>query len=311
MFSASSHRNFLMAHKFTGKRRRGGAAFSRRRSKPAKRARRGVRRAVRPSRRRLKTNQEVKSSIHEVRVDELGFMAGSVAAGPANSLCLLAGLFGGDKDVAADVSTGLVPGAGCFDIVGCFITPAYPSSMKLDISYKELVVVDGEAYPNPNLRVMHGFYKNTGDKMSADLTNNSTWIKSVRVALLKELFEADYTADYLAYTRKSRNIKILSDRLIRPKKAVAVQMPHSDSSSIVAPNSQLKYKWPHSKVKTRMAQSQESGVDPRVRMVPHNLWVPFLLMLVPGIPADIGDPPTDTYGHLRVRSVTKAYFNDT
>lgn len=259
--------------------------------------------------RRIKNNLEVKTQTHAVRVDELGFHGGTVHVGPSNSLVLLAGLFGGHDSVTpADTTTGLIPGNGCEDVIGCYTTPAYPSSMKLDISYKELQVVAGSSFPNPNLRIIHGFYKNTGDKIGADLTSNSTWINAIRITLLKELFDSDYDSDYLAYTQKSRNIKILSDRLIRPRKATAVQLPLGTEpgefiSAILAPNSQLSYKWPHSKYKTKLVGTVDTSAFTNTRMVPHNAWVPFLLALAPGI-------ATAGHGHLRVRSVTKAYFND-
>ena len=185
--------------------------------------------------------------------------------------------------------------------------------MKLDINYKTLTYIVDQPFPNPNLRILHGFYKNTGDKMSADLTNNATWIDSIRVALLRELFESDYNADYLAYTQKSKNIKLLSDRVIRPKKSVAVAVQQGFDPAgqvealgvgIVAPNTHLSYKWRHKKRKTRMVQSTTAGVPPVAeRMLPHNLWIPFILLLVPGL-TEAG------LGHLTVRSVTKAYFND-
>jgi len=299
------------------KRKRGSHKFGRRR--PVVRRHRAVRRRrAAPARnrkkiRRLRSNLEVKTQQHAVRSDNLGFHAGSDAFGPSNSLCLLAGLFGGNNINAASVSTGLIPGTGCTDIIGCYSTPAYPSSMKLDIDYKTLEYVVDEAFPNPNLRVLHGFYKNTGDKMSADLTNNATWIDSIRVALLKELFDSDYTADYLAYTQKSRNIKILSDRVIRPKRSVSSFVPQGFDPAgqvealgvgIVAPNTHLSFKWPHSKHKTRLHLTHQAESDPAIeRMVPHNQWIPFLLCLVPGL-------PSAAYGHLTVRSVTKAYFND-
>jgi len=281
----------------------------------AKRRRRGLvpRRVLRrriPARRsarRIKSNLEVKSQVHDIRTMSFGYHVGSESLGPSNSLCLLAGLFGGDYPVAADVTTGLIPGTGCTDVIGCWTTPAYPSSMKLDISYKELVFTEEPeqvAFPNPNLRIIHGFYKNTGDKMNADLASNATWIHAVRVALLRELFDSDFTADYLAYTQKSRNIKILSDKLIRPRKPNAVAGPATTSSAIYSPNSQLSYKWPHSKHKTRLQPTVQAGVEPPLaRMVPHNQWVPFLLLLAPGI-------LTAESGALIVRSVTKAYFND-
>lgn len=268
---------------------------------------------VHPSRRNRvkKSNLEVKFHQHAVRADQLGAHAGSAAFGPSNSLTLLAGLFGGNFGDPGDVTTGLIPGTGCTDIIGCWTTPAYPTSMKLDISYKQLTYVTGEPYPNPNLRILHGFYKNTGDKMNADLTTTASWITSIREALLRELFDSDYDADFLAYTKKSRNIRILSDKLIRPRKSVAVQVAQgfdpagqvaADGVGIVAPDSHLSYKWPHSKHKSRMELSHQavSGDD---RMVAHNSWVPFLLMLVPGI-------TSAGHGYLSVRSVTKAYFHD-
>jgi len=255
----------------------------------------------------LKSTLEVKFQEHAIRTDNVAYMDGSELAGPSNSLCLLAGLFGGDYATPDDVSTGLIPGTGCTDVVGCWSTPAYPSSMKLDIDYKALAIVDNQAFPQPNLRILHGFYKNTGDKMDADLASNATWIASIRAALLKELFDSDYTADFLAYTQKSRNIKILSDRLILPRKSIAHQLvPDSTMiTKVMSPNSQLSYKWPHSKFKSRLSPTIQAGSDPVfARMVPHNQWVPFLLMLAPGLPADAA------YGHLVVRSVTKAYFHD-
>jgi len=276
------------------------------------RHRRVGRRRVHPARRtarRLKNNLEVKTQTHQVREDNLGFHAGSATYGPANSLCLLAGLFGGNDLTPANVNTGLVPGTGCYDIIGCWSTPAYPTSMKLDIDYKNLIEVAGETFPNPNLRIIHGFYKNTGDKMSADLTSNATWINSIRVALLKELFDSSYAADYLVYTQKSRNVRILSDKLIRPRKAVAVQVTGTTTTGIRAPNTQLSLKWPHSKLKTRLVPSTQAGSNPVTeRMMPHNSWIPFMLALAPGIPE--GPAMPGDYGHLTVRSVTKAYFND-
>jgi len=285
--------------------------FSRPRRKPRRTARRrkGLvpRRVLRKPRRiarRIKSNLEVKTQVHDIRVDELQYNVGSELGGPANSVCLLAGLFGGDNATASLVSTGLLPGTGCDNIIGCWSTPAFPTSMKLDISYKELDIVDGYSAPNPNLRVIHGFYMNTGDKMNAGLGNTATWIANIRSALLRELFDSDYSADYLMYTQKSRNIKVLSDRLIRPKRSNQLQVPaDATSTSIVSPNSQLRYKWPHSKMKTRLQPTIDSMVPPNPRMVPNNAWIPFLLLLAPGL-------SNLQTGHLRIRSVTKAYFHD-
>ena len=276
---------------------------------PARLTRRRVKR--RSAKRR---NLEVKTQTHAVRIDELKYGGGSALLGPSNSVVLMAGLFGGrNGDDTPLTSTGLTPGTGCNGLIGCYVTPAYPSSMKLDIDYKTIVPVNGNAYPNPNLRIIHGFYKNTGDKMNASLADNFAWVDEVRANLLKELFDSDYDADYLAYTQKSRNVKILSDRVIRPKKSVAVQIPVdldvNHPQAIIAPNQELSYKWPHKKFKTKLEPSVflVPGTPPVPGtvevMMPHNLWVPFLLALAPGLTAT-------GFGNIKIRSVTKAYFHD-
>lgn len=303
-----------MARSFRFKRKRVGP-FGRhpraRRPRGVKR-RRSTRARVKRRRPAKRANLEVKTQTHDIRSDTVAFSGGSSAHGPANSLLLLGGLFGGrDIHDTASTTTGITPGTGCHGLIGCYITPAYPSSMKLDINWKTLQLVAGKPFPNPNLRIIHGFYKNTGDKMDASLVDNFSWIDAIRSHLLKELFDSNYDADYLEYTQKSRNIKILSDRYIRPKRATAVQVPDNTTvpTSIIAPNQELSYKWPHKKMKTRLMPSvfltHDTPPVPGTQevMMPHNLWVPFLLCLAPGL--------TETgFGAVTVRSVTKAYFHD-
>ena len=125
-----------------------------------------------------KYNGEVKFKEVETHLtSDLMFNHGSSTAGPANSLVLLNGLFGGDPSATTgDAIPGIAQGLGSSNVVGSWLTPAYPDSMKCTLDYHTLIPDATFGYPAINVRQVTGFIKSTGNKVNATTATPGDWL---------------------------------------------------------------------------------------------------------------------------------------
>lgn len=250
--------------------------------------------------RRMRYNQEIKSveqttsSFHK-----LEFLAGSDSVGPSNSLVLLPGLF--EKTTLAPTTTYLSQGTDEDEVVGRWIQPAYPYNQKFTINYQSLKALNS-AMPSPNITVIIGYVKNTGEKLSADLTTMGSWTTAIRNEVLKQLFESGFDSHHCSYRELNRNIKVTSKFLCKPRasqhKVGWTGQTAVGSDQTFSPNTNLTAKFTLPKWKTRL---EKTGDD---YMVPNNLWIPFTLFYVDSLTS------TDQ-GYIGIETASKFWFKDT
>jgi hypothetical protein len=254
--------------------------------------------------RRTKYNSEIKfKEVLTHLPSDLSHHEGSELLGPANSLILLNGLFGGNPTaVSGDAVPGLTQGVGNTAVVGNWITPAYADSMKCTLDYSTLAETDSAM----NVRQVTGFIKNTGNKVNATLTNPGDWLIDIYKMVKKELFESEFSADFLSFSQKSRMIEITSSKMIIPKKA---QLVASGTSAHVhwCPPSQVYTKHQNKAFKQRLTNCTDEASVTAKSVVPHDSWIPFTMFLAPELSAASSG---GVVGKITVKSVTKAWFRD-
>lgn len=232
-----------------------------------------------------KYNGEVKSiEVNTPSPQSLQTNVGSVTNGPGNSLLFLPTFFnvGGS---ATKLEHGLENDA---NVVGRWITMAYPTKHKFVLNYEGLTVPSSGSCPSLNIRCLTGCVKITGDKINATLTNSQAgWRTAIRSAVLAELYESGYDADHLSFKQLNRNIKIYKNFKIRPKNSQFISF-QVDASTILTPDSQVTVSYPHPRFKTRLEPVEDDRGAPD-GLVPNNIWVPFTLFMCPELESTMGE----------------------
>lgn len=253
-----------------------------------------------------KYNVEIKSITNPKKSLRLEFNAGSDADGPANSLCILSGLFGGDTSNTQAPNPGMLRGTGCDQLIGCWIQEAYNHSLKFTLDYNTLQVDGAGTFPSCNVEVIHGMVMNTGAKMGVDPStmNSTAWLTAIESNVRKELHRTGFSADHLNYVEQNRRVKVLKRYTVRPKPSQAIIIEGTSvPTKTLAPPYHGQYKFPHNKMKTRLVESKlVHPDDPPPEWVPNSLWIPFTLILAPEI--------TSATGYIQVETISKCYLRD-
>lgn len=251
--------------------------------------------------RRMRYNAEIKSVEQSTSsFHKLEFMAGSDTKGPNNSLVLLPGLYE-KTSLAPTQSPYLKQGTDEDEVVGRWITVAYPYSQKFTINYQSLTAKDN-LMPSPNITVIIGMVKNTGEKISADLTTMGSWTTDIRELVLKQLYDSGFDSHHCSYREQNRNLKILHRYTVKPKPAQhkvgwnGSQGAQSDNTW--SPNNNLTVRFQFPRWKTRL---EKTGDD---YLVPNNTWIPFTLFMADSL-------STLDQGYVGIETASKFWFKDT
>lgn len=223
----------------------------------------------------------------------LVYNAGSATNGPKSSQLILPAGFDSTSKCQDGNGTLTVP-------KGAFIKPVYSWTTKLRISFNH---ISKHLTTGAICRVHHGVMKIAPDKFNADTASQATFEAAVLVQLKKELFESEISADYLAYAKKNRNIKVNGSFVVRPSRDHMIR----DDHSLATANEQLSQSFPPPrcytinhpvpKMKTRVVVESQTPAA-----LLHNLWVPWTMISCERLNSDSG--------YFLIENSSKMYFTD-
>lgn len=292
------------------------ASKSRAKSAKARSAKTKRARSTKQSRRTV-ANGEVKFKevVGHVNTDVLQHNEGSALAGPGNSVIFLGGQFGGqpiEPTAGTDAVPGLTQGVGETNVLGNWYTPAYPDSMKLKIDYSSLADGSGYATNGVNVRVVTGFIKVTGNCANLSLTNPASFLQACYALARRELYESQFSASHLTFTKNSHLIQVLSDKKIKPGRSQLVSWERKTEATPVTatevqnfcPPSLVHVRHPQKVTKRRLTPTTDTDSVALNSVVPYDEHIPFTMVMCEGLTGASGE------GGITCSAVTKAWFRD-
>lgn len=177
---------------------------------------------------------------------------------------------------------------------GNFICPKFLKS-KLSINFKSLTL-----HPDTQgltCRVYHGRIKVTIDKLvSTHAANQAAFAAEVDAVVKRELFDSQFSSDFLEFRQRNRNIIIDGKWNVKPSLNSA---PIDDSAQarFCAPDKEYVINHVLPKIKTRTVPATSSHVPLLV-----NMWLPFVAVECNHL--------TSHTGPLNIGYSSKLYFSD-
>ena len=170
-----------------------------------------------------------------------------------------------------------------------WLTPKWLKS-KFRISFDNIVADHADSRKGFNLWMIQGVVKSTGEKSGADTTQDySDWCADIKAMVGKQCLESDMTANYLDFTKKNRNIRIIQKKLIRPSRNSTVRkavLATTDGESYTAPSPvclSINHALPNFKQRTTTAD-QGSLLKP----ILNQSYVPFVAFYCNELTRDTG-----------------------
>jgi len=271
--------------------------------KPQKRRPRNYKKKFAPRKQVLKTSAEIFQCRLAPRSINAQAVVASAQNGPLNSTLILPSFFN-QHSLYTDSEGTAYTGRGCW------VVPKWLTT-KLRISFDKIVPESEKSKEGFNVRVVVGRLCSTGSKFGASNTNAASFETSVLTELKKQLYDADMSSDYLAFEKKTRNIKIDQEFKVIPSRDRSIRMAFHNGSGHVAyscPPPQeytIKHKIPTTKTKL----DNHTAAHP----LPMNQWVPFIMITC----AELHAPYTDEHGahlpgtgYLACDYSSRGYFTD-
>lgn len=199
-------------------------------------------------------------------------------------------------------------GTGVSNVIGAFLRPLY-LTQKFKISFSGIDTDKAVANNGLKLRCRSGWIRNTGAKCGASVaTDSAAWQNLINVMVHKELQDADMDADYLQFTRKSRNIMIVKDSFLKPKLNQRMGVDGYDSNishqhNSYAPEICFSINWDKTKGWLRNKTRLEPTGSHATQLVLHNQFVPFVYFSCEQF-TNVDE------GHITVESSSRYYFTD-
>jgi hypothetical protein len=97
---------------------------------------------------------------------------------------------------------------------GNWLTPKWLKS-KFRISFDNIVADHADSKKGFNLWMIQGVIKSTGEKSGADTSGYTQWTTDIKTMVGKQCLDSDLSANYLDFTKKNRNIRIIQKKLIK------------------------------------------------------------------------------------------------
>jgi len=257
-----------------------------------------------------KYNVEVKSREFPISGAVITTNTASTSNGPKNSVVVPCGMYAynANPTEAQLLATGLKQGNDCEEIQGCWITEAYPSVIRWRVSFNNLATVAG-IYPSVSVRVIHGIYKNTLQKMDAPQITVPGAIDHALDEIKAELFASSISSDHLEFPERNRRLKILSDKRLYPMDNQLVTNTETAYKNPPPPLEGI-FRFPHHALKQKLVKVTTPGNTtdgaPLPEMCPFFSWIPFTVFMCDELQRDAD-------GNAQVLDVsyaTKYYFRD-
>lgn len=181
---------------------------------------------------------------------------------------------------------------------GNWICPKFLTS-KFRISFDKIVADHADSRKGFNIWLYHGVIKNTGAKNGARVDTQANWTTDIKTLVGSELVQSAFSSDYLDFTQKNRNVKIIKKQLLRPSRNNTIR------KAIIAGTSEEVYTAPspmcmtiNHEVPNFKQRVEHASADPLL----NNMYIPFVAVCC--------DELTANTGTITVEQSSRFYFSD-
>ena len=192
---------------------------------------------------------------------------------------------------------------------GQWATPCY-INQKFRLSFDKLVADHVDSAEGFTLKMHIGRLKVTPSKFGAR-SNFAFYCADCLAQVYKELAESDFDSDFLEYSKRNRNIEIISTKNIVPnrngsfRKAILPAQGQGQGETFTAPPPvERAVNHRVAKLKTRVDVAQDTADPPLEQSLAmfNNLWVPFVAFSCNQLTANTG--------YIHVEQSSRLYFQD-
>lgn len=228
----------------------------------------------------------------------LQHQAGTALLGPANSKIFLPAMW--NQHTTQTDSAGTT-----YNLNGNFMKPVYSHTCRFRVSYNH-ITNHADNYQGLNLYCIQGLVMTTMDKVNAGhvYSTLADFETAVLTEIKKTVFESGGAglSDPLDYVSKNRNIKILKNFQIKPRRNDMILNDHTLASA--GKQLQLSFPPPNVITLTHPTPSRKTRVqkDSNAQAIPVNLWLPFTMFVCPQLTANSG--------HFAIEHSGRMYFTD-
>jgi hypothetical protein len=243
-----------------------------------------------------KVNAEKKFLTLPEQTATLQVLAGSAANGPANSILLFPQCFDRNSQL-------LGQGLTSSNCIGSWITPIYGINHKIELTFNDLAPNHADSQQGFNIYMWKLLVKVSGNK--ADLTTNSfaDWAASVSAMCKRELFEANFDADFLEYSQRNKNIQVLSKWRVNTSQDKKYAIGGIDATNLATRAPPKRYTVTHYIPKPNQKQRVTVGAAGVSEGILNDTWVPAVMYTCSELSANTGT--------VAIRHGSRFYFTDT
>lgn len=187
---------------------------------------------------------------------------------------------------------------------GRWLTPKWLTS-KFRVSFDKIVPDHADSAKGFNLWMYTGVIKTTGDKSGASLPNYADWTADILSVVGSELVDSDFDSDYLEFTKKNRNVKILKKELIRPKRNQSIRqaiIATSDGESYTAPPPMCMSVSHNIPLFKQRLSSGSSDLPTTTQPIMNNCYIPFVAFMCNEL--------TRNTGTITIEQSSRFYYTD-
>lgn len=241
-----------------------------------------------------KSNLEVKFVTLSEQTATLQALGGSGNNGPENSLLLFPELFHRDSQV-------LERGVAADEYIGAWCTPAYKLNHKIELAFDDIVSTHADSAQGFNVDIYELIVKISGNKADLTRASFSDWAASVSALCKRELFESNFSSDFLSYEQRNRNITVVSKKRVNTNQLRKYVVPNTDTTQICAPPKRITISHSVPKVgrKQRITQLDAPTVTSGIL---NDVHIPLVMLCC--------NEMTVNTGSIAVRHGSRFYFQD-
>jgi hypothetical protein len=186
---------------------------------------------------------------------------------------------------------------------GNWLCPKWLTS-KFRLSFDRIIPDHADSAKGFNLWMYTGVIKTTGEKSGADVSSYANWTADILTTVGSQLVDSDFDSDYLEFTKKNRNVRIIKKELIRPKRNQSIRkaiIASTDGESYTAPPPMcmsVSHNIPLFKQRVVDANPVSAQIQPQL----NNCYIPFVAFMC--------DELTRDTGTITIEQSSRFYFTD-
>ncbi len=236
---------------------------------------------------------EVKHLTLPEQTATLQVLAGSANNGPANSVLCMCQMY--DRNSAL-----MLPGVSSSEYVGSWITPQYGINHKLQLTFDDIVQSHADSQQGFNIFAWQLLVKVSGNKADVTTATFADWASSILALCKRELFEANFDADFLEYHQKSKTVQVIKKWRVNTSqdKKYGIAPTSTAETSASPKNITVTHNHPPLNKKQKITPAEDAGKAGLL----NDTWIPLVMFTC--------DQMTANTGSVAIRFGSRFYYTD-